>query len=55
LRGEEIHGKDYFFLSVEEFKNLIAENAFIEYEEVYQDKFYGTLKSAVETRKAITL
>ena len=48
LRGEEIHGKDYFFLSVEEFKNLIAENAFVEYEEVYQDKFYGTLKSEVE-------
>ena len=48
LRGEEIHGKDYFFLSVEEFKKLIAENAFVEYEEVYQDKFYGTLKSEVE-------
>ena len=48
LRGEEIHGKDYFFLSVEEFKNLIAEDAFVEYEEVYQDKFYGTLKSEVE-------
>lgn len=48
LRGEEIHGKDYFFLSVEEFKNLIAEDAFVEYEEVYQDKFYGTLKSEAE-------
>ena len=48
LRGEEIHGKDYFFLSVEEFKKLIAEDAFVEYEEVYQDKFYGTLKSEVE-------
>ena len=48
LRGEEIHGKDYFFLFVEEFKNLIAEDAFVEYEEVYQDKFYGTLKSEVE-------
>jgi len=48
LRGEEIHGKDYFFLSVEELKKLIAENAFVEYEEVYQDKFYGTLKSEVE-------
>ena len=48
LRGEEIHGKDYFFLLVEEFKNLIAEDAFVEYEEVYQDKFYGTLKSEVE-------
>ena len=40
-------GKTIFF-SVEEFKNLIAEDAFVEYEEVYQDKFYGTLKSEVE-------
>ena len=48
LRGEEIHGKDYFFLSVEAFKKLISENAFVEYEEVYHDKFYGTLKSEVE-------
>ena len=48
VRCEEIHGKDYFFLSVEEFKKLIAEDAFVEYEEVYQDKFYGTLKSEVE-------
>lgn len=48
LRGEEIHGKDYFFLSVEEFKNLISEDAFVEFEEVYTDKFYGTLKSEVE-------
>lgn len=48
LRGEEINGKDYFFLSVEEFKKLISEDAFVEYEEVYHDKFYGTLKSEVE-------
>ena len=48
LRGEEIHGKDYFFLSVEEFKKLISEDAFVEFEEVYHDKFYGTLKSEVE-------
>lgn len=48
LRGEEIHGKDYFFLSVEAFKKLISENSFVEYEEVYHDKFYGTLKSEVE-------
>ena len=48
LRGEEMHGKDYFFLSVEAFKKLISENAFVEYEEVYHDKFYGTLKSEVE-------
>ncbi|HAI81428.1 MAG TPA: guanylate kinase, partial [Chryseobacterium sp.] len=37
-----------FFLSVEAFKKLILENAFVEYEEVYHDKFYGTLKSEVE-------
>ena len=48
LRGEEIHGKDYFFLLVEEFKKLISEDAFVEFEEVYHDKFYGTLKSEVE-------
>lgn len=48
LRGEEIHGKDYFFLSVEAFKKLISENAFVEFEEVYHDKYYGTLKSEVE-------
>lgn len=48
LRGEEIHGKDYYFLSVEEFKKLISEDAFVEYEEVYTDKFYGTLKSEVQ-------
>ena len=48
LRGDEIHGKDYYFLSPDEFKKLISEGAFVEFEEVYQDKFYGTLKSEVE-------
>ncbi|MGP1500393.1 MAG: guanylate kinase [Bergeyella cardium] len=47
-RGEEIHGKDYYFLSPEEFKLKIAEGAFVEYEEVYTDKFYGTLKDEVQ-------
>lgn len=47
-RGEEIHGKDYYFLSPDEFREKIKENAFVEYEEVYTDKFYGTLKSEVE-------
>lgn len=47
-RGEEIHGKDYYFLSPGEFREKIKENAFVEYEEVYTDKFYGTLKSEVE-------
>lgn len=47
-RGTEIHGKDYYFLNVEEFKNNISQENFVEFEEVYPDKFYGTLKSEVE-------
>lgn len=45
--GEE-HGKDYYFLGKEEFKNKIKENAFLEWEEVYSNQYYGTLKSEVE-------
>jgi len=45
--GEE-HGRDYYFVSVEEFKGKIANNEFIEHEEVYPGRFYGTLKSEVE-------
>jgi len=48
IRGNEKHGIDYFFLSIEEFKRKIEQNAFIEYEEVYKDKYYGTLKNEVE-------
>ncbi|MBP7173920.1 MAG: guanylate kinase [Cloacibacterium sp.] len=48
LRGDEIHGKDYYFLKPDEFRKLISENAFVEYEEVYTDKFYGTLKKEIE-------
>jgi guanylate kinase len=44
-RDGEIHGKDYYFLSTDEFKNKLAENEFIEYEEVYSGIFYGTLKT----------
>lgn len=44
-RGEEVHGKDYYFLSLEEFKNKISKEEFLEWEEVYRDNFYGTLKS----------
>lgn len=51
-RGAEQNGKDYFFLSPAEFRQLIAESAFIEYEEVYTDKFYGTLRSEVERQLA---
>ena len=47
-RGEERNGVEYFFLTPQEFKNKIAEGDFLEYEEVYPDKFYGTLKSEVD-------
>lgn len=47
-RGQEVHGKEYYFLTPEEFRAKIANNEFLEYEEVYQDRFYGTLKSEVE-------
>ena len=47
-RGQEVDGKDYYFLSVKEFKKRIKNNEFVEYEEVYPGSFYGTLKSEVE-------
>ena len=47
-RGTEQHGVEYFFLTPDEFKAKIAAGEFVEYEEVYTDKFYGTLKSQVE-------
>lgn len=47
-RGKEIDGKDYYFISPEKFKNHIEQNDFVEWEEVYHDNFYGTLKSEVE-------
>ncbi|MEN9488430.1 MAG: hypothetical protein RL494_695 [Bacteroidota bacterium] len=47
-RGEEVNGKDYYFISLEEFKKHIKAEDFIEWEEVYRDNFYGTLKSEVE-------
>ena len=49
-RGTEKNGVEYFFLTPEEFKAKIAEGAFVEYEEVYIDRFYGTLKSQVENQ-----
>lgn len=49
-RGTEQHGVEYFFLSPEEFRSRIARNEFLEYEEVYQDRFYGTLKEQVENQ-----
>lgn len=47
-RPNETDGKDYYFLGVEGFKKKIEENAFVEWEEVYTNNFYGTLKSEVE-------
>lgn len=47
-RGEEKHGVEYYFLSPDEFRERIAKGDFLEYEEVYTDRFYGTLKSEVE-------
>ena len=47
-RGEEVDGKDYYFLSSKEFKQKIKNEEFLEWEEVYRDNFYGTLKSEVE-------
>ena len=47
-RGTEQNGVEYFFLTPEEFKSKIQNDEFLEYEEVYQDRFYGTLKTQVE-------
>jgi guanylate kinase len=47
-RGEELSGKDYYFMSIKDFKKHIKADDFIEWEEVYRDNFYGTLKSEVE-------
>lgn len=44
-REGETDGKDYYFISASEFQQKITENAFVEYEEVYKDNFYGTLKT----------
>ena len=49
-RGAEQNGVDYFFLTPEEFRHRIENNDFLEYEEVYTDRFYGTLKSQVDNQ-----
>ena len=51
-RGTEKDGVEYFFLTPEEFKEKIANDEFVEYEEVYADRFYGTLKSQVDKQLA---
>ena len=47
-RSNEVDGKDYYFFTVEEFKKKISDNEFIEWQEVYKDNYYGTLKSEIE-------
>lgn len=47
-RPDETNGEDYYFISAEEFKNKIANNEFVEWQEVYSGTFYGTLKAEVE-------
>jgi guanylate kinase len=47
-RKDEEDGKDYYFLSTEDFKKKIESQEFIEWEEVYQDQYYGTLKSEID-------
>lgn len=49
-RGTEQNGVEYFFLTPEEFRERIVNNEFLEYEEVYKDRFYGTLKQQVENQ-----
>ncbi|MCR5070155.1 MAG: guanylate kinase [Prevotella sp.] len=51
-RGQEQDGVEYFFLTPEEFREKIQRDEFVEYEEVYQDRYYGTLKSQVEKQLA---
>ena len=48
LRGTEKDGVDYYFLSVDDFRSRIAADGFVEYEEVYPGRFYGTLKSEIQ-------
>ncbi len=47
-RGDEKHGEQYYFMTFEEFKKHIKNDDFLEWEEVYRDNFYGTLKSEVD-------
>ena len=47
-RGQEVHGVDYYYLTLEEFEDKIANDELVEYQEVYEGRYYGTLKSEVE-------
>ena len=46
-RGQEVHGREYYFISVDEFKERIQKEDFIEYEQVYEGLYYGTLKEEI--------
>ena len=48
MRKDETHGVDYYFISVDDFKKKIENEEFVEWEEVYKDNFYGTLKTEIE-------
>jgi len=50
-RGSEQNGVEYFFLTAEDFRQRIENNEFLEYEEVYENRFYGTLKQQVENQR----
>jgi guanylate kinase len=52
MRGSERNGKDYFFMTVSEFRKRVFNNEFVEWEEVYKDLLYGTLKSELERIRA---
>ncbi len=47
-RPHEVDGRDYYFISIDQFKQKIVEDAFVEWQEVYENQYYGTLKSEVE-------
>ena len=51
-RGQEQHGVEYFFLTPDEFRSRIEHGDFLEYEEVYKDRYYGTLKEQVDSQLA---
>ena len=51
-RGQEVHGREYYFISVEEFQQRIANDEFIEYEQVYEGLYYGTLKEEISRIEA---
>lgn len=51
-RGQEVNGKEYYFISVEEFQKRIEHNDFLEYEQVYEGLYYGTLKEEIDRIEA---